>query len=97
MAVLTTVVAAEMGRNFNRPNRQITADGASKDADMSRSGAGTTWPTTRKKNIPQTGGVFACRPVETMGAPYAVVSGYQQTKAEAIGRRGLSAVMCKRF
>ena len=39
----------------NRPNRQITADGASKDADVSRSWVGTTWPVTQKNNIPQTG------------------------------------------
>ena len=32
----------------NRPNRQITADGASNDAAMSRSWEGTTWPITDK-------------------------------------------------
>ena len=32
----------------NRPNRQITADGASHDADMSLSRVGTTWPIAEK-------------------------------------------------
>ena len=31
-----------------RPNRQITADGASTDADMGRRWVGTTWPITEK-------------------------------------------------
>ena len=57
----------------NGPNRHITADGASNDADMSRSWVGTTWPTTEKK-ITADRGVFGCRPVETVGAPDAVVS-----------------------
>ena len=47
----------------------------------------------RKKYFTADGGVFGCRPVETVGAPDAVVSKYQQTKAGAIGRRGLRAVM----
>ena len=42
-------------------------------------------------------GVFGCRPVETVGEPYAVVREYQQTIAGALGRRGLSAVMGGRF
>ena len=88
-----------MGRNFKEenPNRQITAGGASKDVDMSRSWEGTTWPITPKNNILADRGVFGCRPVESVGAPYAVVSEYQQTKAGAIGRRGLGAVMGGRF
>ena len=80
----------------NVPNRQITADGASNDADMSRSWVGTTWPITEKKYAADRG-VFGCRPVETVGAPYAVVSEYLQNKAGAIGRRGLSAVRGGRF
>ena len=80
----------------NRPNRQITADGASNDADMSRSWVGTTWPITVKQ-ITAEKGVFGCRLVESVGAPDAVVSKYHQTKAGAIGRRGLSAVVGGRF
>ena len=38
-----------------RPNRQITADLASKDTDMSRSWVGTTWLITRNNIIPETG------------------------------------------
>ena len=63
---------------------------------MSRSWVGTTWPITEKK-VTADRGVFKCRPVETVAAPYAVVSEHQQTKAWAIGRRGLSAVMNGRF
>ena len=59
---------------------------------MSRSWLGTTWPIT-EKYFTADRGVFGCRPVETVGAPNAVVSKCQQTKAGAIGRRGLSAVM----
>ena len=81
----------------NNPSRQIIADGASNDADMSRSWVRTTWPITDKKYYTADRGVFGCRSVETMGAPYAVVGEYQQTKAGAIGRRGLSAVMGGRF
>ena len=81
----------------NRPNQQITADGASNDAGMSRSWVSTTWPITEKKGFTADRGVFGCRPVETVGAPDAVVSKYQQTKAGAIGRKGLSAVMGGRF
>ena len=46
-----------MGRNVKEENpaRQISADGASKDADMSRIWVGTTWPITPKNIIPQTG------------------------------------------
>ena len=46
-----------MGRNFKdeNPTRQITADGAPKDADMSRIGVDTTWPIIPKIVIPQTG------------------------------------------
>ena len=76
----------------NHPNRQITADGPSNDADMSRRWVGTTWPIT-EKYFTADKGAFGCRPIETVGAPDAVVSKYQQTKAGAIGRRGLSAVM----
>ena len=76
----------------NRPNRQITADGPSNDADMSRSCVGTTWPIS-EKYFTADKGVFGCRPVETVGAPDAVVSKYQRTKTGAIGRRGLSAVV----
>ena len=32
----------------NRPNRQITAEGASNNADMSRSWVGTAWPITEE-------------------------------------------------
>ena len=32
----------------NRPNRKMTAGGASNDADMSRSWVGMTWPITEK-------------------------------------------------
>ena len=56
MVVGTTASAAEVGRNFKEgnPNRQITADGASEDADASHSWVGPTWPITKKK-LPQTG------------------------------------------
>ena len=80
----------------NGPNRRITADGVSNDTDVSRSWVGTTWPITAKYFTADRG-VFGCRAVETVGAPYAVVSEYQQTIAGAIGRRGLSAVMGGRF
>ena len=50
-----------------------------------------------QKKIAADRGVFECRPVEAVGAPYAVVSEYQQIKAGVIGRRGLSAVMGGRF
>ena len=44
--------------------------------------------------MPQTGGgVFGCRPVETVGAPYAVVCEGEQTTDWAVGRRALSAVV----
>ena len=56
----------------NRPDRQITADGPSNDADMSRRWVGTTWPIT-EKHFTGDKGVFGCRPVETVGAPDAVV------------------------
>ena len=62
----------------NRPNRQITADEASNDAGMSRSWVGTTWPITeKKKKNTAARGVFGCRRVETVGAPYAVMSEYR--------------------
>ena len=86
----------ESGLQGNRPNRQITADGASHDADMSLSLVGTTWPIA-EKIFTTDRGIFGCRPVETVGALYAVVSEYQQTNARVIGRRGLSAVMSGRF
>ena len=45
-----------MGRIFKdkNPNRQIIADGASTDADMSRCWIGTTWPKIPNNIIPQT-------------------------------------------
>ena len=82
----------ELELQGNRPNRQITADGESNNADMSRSWVGTTWPIS-DFFFTADRGVSGCRPVETVGAPNAVESEYQQTKAGAIGRRGLSAVM----
>ena len=63
---------------------------------MSRSWVGTTRPTTETCYTSDKG-VFWCRPVETVGAPDAVVSKYQQTKAGAIRRRVLSEVMGGRF
>ena len=50
IVVCTTASAAEVGRHFKEenPTRRITADGASKDADMSRIWVGTTWPITPK-------------------------------------------------
>ena len=64
-----------MGRNFKekKNNRQITADGASEDGEMNRSWVGTSW-SSPKKYYTADGGVFGCRPVETVDTPYAVVS-----------------------
>ena len=67
----------------------------SKDADI-RDGSGgwaeTPEVLTQKHSIPQTG-CPGCRSVETPGAPYEVVCDSEQTKAGAIGRRRLSAVV----
>ena len=77
----TAVVAAGVGRNFieEKPNKQITAHRASKDADMSRIFASHEVTNNPNKYYTADSGVFGCRPVETVGAPYAVVSDYQQT------------------
>ena len=87
-----------MGQSFEdeNPNRQITADGESNDGGMSRSWVDTTWPLTQK-TLYRRQVVFGCRPIETVGAPYAVVSEYQQIKAGVIGHKGLSAVIDRRF
>ena len=63
---------------------------------MSRSWVGTTWPIT-EEYFTADKGVFGCRPVETVGAPDAVLGKNQRTKAGAIGRRGLSVVVGGRF
>ena len=83
-----------MGLNFKekKRNRQVTADGVSKNADISRSWVGTSGPLTQKI-LYRRQRVFGCRLVETVGAPYAVVCESQQTRTGAIGRRGLSAVV----
>ena len=39
----------------NRPNGNITADGASENANMSRNWVRTTWPITGTKYFPQRG------------------------------------------
>ena len=61
---LQRACAASLGRGLTggsrhfkkeNPNRQITADGASNDADMSHSSVRTTWPITEKQHYRRQG------------------------------------------